>query len=162
PRSPTASSTESRRDGFELQPRAADHELVAVQELLLALDAHEHAGARSEVRQHDRSRLFLDEAVLIVDERIRGEDEVTDRRPDLHRLAARDDARALRAAREDLHDPERRRPLRRRIEVRRTFARSVVRLRVALDREQLIADDELVADLELDWLADAQEHAVAV
>ena len=42
------------------------------------------------------------------------------------------------------------------------FARAVVRFGVALDVEELVADDELVSDLELDGLADPEEHAVAV
>ena len=85
-------------------------ELVAGDELLLALDADEDAGARAEIGEDDRAGLLLDEAVLVVDERIGGEDEVADRRADLHRGTARDDARALRAALEELHDAEGRRP----------------------------------------------------
>ena len=58
------------------EPRPADEELVARDELLLALDADEDARARAEVGEQDRPGLLLDEAVLLADERIAREDEV--------------------------------------------------------------------------------------
>src|SRR5262249_24533527 len=56
---------------------------------------------------------------------------------------------------------KRRDPLRRRVEVRRPRIRPVVRDRVSLHAKELVADDELVADLELDRVLDPQEDAVA-
>ena len=112
--------------------------------------------------RNDRAGLLFDDAVLLIDERIVREHQVPDDGADLERVPARDDARARRAALEDLYDAKRRRPLRRRVEVRGFRIRAVVGHRVLLDAKELVADEELVAELELDRRADAQEDAVAV
>ncbi len=111
--------------------------------------------------RHDAAGLLFDQAVLRAHQRVVREHQIADRGADLQRVAARDDAGAERAALEHLHDAERRRPLGRRVEVGRVRIGAVVRDGVLLDAQQLIADHELVAELELDRRADAQEHAVA-
>src|SRR5579872_7123719 len=101
------------------QAGAADENLVAGDELLLAFDPHENAGLRAKVGQKDGARLLLDEAVLITHERIAREHEVSARRADLQRRTPRENAGPLGSALEDLHHTKRRGPLGRRVEVRR-------------------------------------------
>ena len=132
-----------------------------MQDLLFAADAHEHPPLRSEVGEHDDARLLLGEAVTIGDEGVLREGEITFAATDLQRGAAGETHRAERAAFEDLHHAERRRRVRREPHVRRAGAGAVVARRVALDAEELIADDELVAGLELDRPTDTDEETVA-
>ncbi len=108
-----------------------------------------------------RAGLLLDVAVLLGDERVVREDEIADGAADLERRAARDDARAGRAALEHLNDAKRRRPLGRRVEIGRVGRGLVVGDRVLLDAQELIADDELVAGLDLDRPPNAQKDAVS-
>src|SRR6186713_2703475 len=120
------------------EPRPPHQKLVAVAELVLAADAHEDARARLQIREDDRASLLFDQTMLLADERVVREHEVTDRGADLQRVAARDDAAAGRAPLEQLDHAERRGPLRRRVEVRGVRIGTVVRHGIAFDREELV------------------------
>src|SRR5580658_3678464 len=149
------------RDELQRETRSAHEKLVAPYELLLALDAYEYARARPKIRQQDRPRLLLDETVLLAHERVAGEHEVAVRRADLKRRAACENARTERAPLEHLHDPKRRNPLRRRVIVSRTRTRLVLWRGIAVDAQELVADDELVARTELHGGTDPQKDTVA-
>src|SRR5262245_19565672 len=130
-------------------------------ELLLASNADEDARARAQIGEHDGARLLFDQAVLHGHEWVVGDDQIADGRADLQRVAARYDARSERARLHDLSDSKRRGPLGGRVEVRRIRIGSVVGDGVTVDAEQLIADREFVAHVELDRSADPQKYAVA-
>ena len=68
-----------------------------MEQLLLPFDADEHARTRAVVGQEHVLGLLLDEAVLLRDERVAGEDEVAEDRADVEGRAAGEDACAERA-----------------------------------------------------------------
>lgn len=144
------------------EPRPSNQKFVSVHQLLFAAYAHEYSRARAEVREHDRARLFLDDAVLLIDEGVVCEHEVADHGADLESISSRYDARAGRPSFENLHDPKGRGPLGRRIEVRRVGIRTVVGNRILFDANQLIPDEKLVPEAELDRSSNPEKNSVAL
>ena len=59
------------------EPSAAHQEFVAVGQLLFAVDAHEDAGARPQIGEDHGARLLFDDAVLLRNQGIVGEHEIS-------------------------------------------------------------------------------------